>query len=179
MKSISWYNKNIEPMKKYIGIFSIILSGAGAYFLEKNWSNEIDWKKLNDSQIGAILTKQIPVLSILVFLLLSLIIYLLLRPLLQMETFYSRKQKKLRKMNHSDDQKNGLLYRWKVDFEWTGKPSISDLEIFCTRHGNSPQKFVENRCPVPDCINHNQAVNSKFIHNHWESHLVNQWEKIN
>lgn len=166
-------------MKKYIGIITIILAGAGAYFLEKNWSNEIDWEKLNDTQIGAVLTKQIPVLSILVFLILSLIFYLLLKPLFQRETFYSRKQKKLRKMDHSDDQKNGLLYRWKVDFEWTGKPFISNLEIFCTKHGNTPRKFVENRCPVPDCINHNQAVNQKFIHKHWESHLINHWEKIN
>lgn len=165
-------------MKKYIGIITIALSGAGAYFLERNWGQEIDMELLQDSQFGVVLTRQVSVLSILVFLVLSVIIYLLLRPLMHMETFYSRKQKKLRKIDHSDDPKSGLLYKWKVDFEWTGKPFVTDLEIFCTKHGNMPQKFIENRCPVPDCINHNQAVNQKFIHNHWDSYLIRQWEQI-
>jgi hypothetical protein len=164
-------------MKKYLGIFAVVLSGTGAYFLEWTWGKEINLEFLQDSQLGAFLSRQISILSIIIFVLLSVIIFLLLRPLLRVETFYSRKQKKLRKMDHSDDQKNGLLYRWKVDFEWTGKPFISDLEIFCTKHG-TPRRFVEDRCPVPDCINHNQAVNMKFIHNHWDSYLVRQWESI-
>jgi len=165
-------------MKKYIGIFAITLSALGAYFLEMNWRQEIDPALLQDSQLGVVLTRQVSVLSILVFAVLSVIIYLLLKPLLQRETFYSRKQKKIRKIDHSDDPKSGLHYKWKVDFEWTGKPFVTNLEIFCTKHGNTPQKFVENRCPVPDCINHNQAVNRKFIHNHWDSYLVRQWEQI-
>jgi len=96
-----------------------------------------------------------------------------------MDTFYINKQKKLRKINSSDDQKNGISYKWKVGFEWTGKPFISDLEIYCIKHGKNPLRFDENRCPIPGCINHNQALNMKFINNHWESYLVNQWEKIN
>lgn len=165
-------------MKKYIGIITITISGLGAYLLDRNWGKEIDLELLQDSQLGMVLTKQVSVLSILVFGILSVIIYLLLRPLLQMDTFYSGKQNKLRKIDHSNDQKSGLLYKWKVDFEWTGKPFVADLEIFCTKHGNTPQKFVENRCPVPDCINHHQAVNWKFIHNHWDSYLLRQWEQI-
>ncbi len=166
-------------MKKYIGIIAIVISGFGVYILDKTWGDKIAWDKLNDFKIGELLSRQVSVLSILIFILLSFLIYLLLKPLLRIDTFYSKKHRKLRKMNHSNDQKNGLLYRWRVGFEWTGKPFISDLEIYCTKHGNTPRRFVDNRCPIPDCINYNQEVHTKFIHNHWESYLVDQWEKIN
>jgi hypothetical protein len=166
-------------MKKFIGITAIALSGIGIYLFNRLGAHNLVWEKLQGSALEKLLFSQVSVLSILVFIVLLVFFYLLLKPFTRMETFYSKKQRKLKKMNSSNDQKSGILYRWAVNFEWTGRPILSDLEIFCTRHGNTPQKFTENRCPIPDCINHNQAVNVKFIHNHWESHLVDQWEKIN
>lgn len=165
-------------MKKYIGIISVSLSGIGIYFFDKIWGSQIDWDKFREFKIGSLLSKQFSLLSFIVFLVFSILIYFVLKRFVQKDTIYNRKQRQLRKIDKMEDNQNGLLFRWRVFFDYGLKPHITDLETFCTKHGTPPIRFVNNRCPHTDCTNHRQAINNDYVQNHIESDLINKWEKI-
>lgn len=165
-------------MKKYIGIISVSLSGIGIYLFDKIWGSQIDWDKFREFKVGNLLSKQISLLSITIFIGLSILIYFILKRFVQKDTIYNRKQRQLRKIDKMVDIQNGLLFRWGVYFDYGSKPFISDLETYCTKHGEPPIRFVNNRCTYQDCTNHRQAINTHHVKNHIESDLINRWEKI-
>jgi len=164
-------------MKKYLGIISVCLSGLGVYLFDKIWGNQIDWEKFREFQIGNLLSRQISLLSILFFVIFFIVIYMSLKRLQKKDRLYNRKQRRLREINKMIDEQNGILFRWGVFFDLGSKPFIADLEIFCTKHGSPPIRFVNNRCPYPECSNHNQEINQFLVKNHIESDLIDKWEK--
>lgn len=166
-------------MKKYIEAIAVALSGIGVYFFDKIWGSNIDWSKVREFKIGVLLSKNISVLTIIVFVVLLIIIWIILRLIFKDDNHYNRKQRKLQKINNSFEGETDLLSRWRVSFSFTGDPFISHLEFFCTKHSETPLRFINNRCPNIDCPNHKQNHDITYAKNHIESYLINEWDKLN
>lgn len=165
-------------MKKYIGVLSVSLSGIGIYLFDKIWGAQIAWDKFQEFKFGNLLSTQISILSIIIFIGLSILIYFILKRLVQNDTIYNRKQRQLRKFDKMEDNQIGLLFRWRVHFDYDSNPYISDLETYCTKHGGPPVRFVNNRCLYQDCTNNRQAINIHNAKNYIESDLIDRWDKI-
>lgn len=113
---------------------------------------------------------------ILVFLILNSIIKKFFK---SKNSYYSKKQKKLREFNKIADIEMGLLYKWNVYFEQNGTPFIADLTGFCTKHGKAPLKLINNKCPIRDCDNYRINLDESLAKNHIESLILNDWDEIN
>jgi len=115
----------------------------------------------------------------LVYVIIALFIILIVLQLFKRnKSFYSRKQLKLRKFNKMTDENNGILFKWKVSFDFGNKPFISDLTFFCLKHGNVPIKFMNNRCPIPECENSEKIIDIPRTKNFIESRVLHYWEQI-
>lgn len=165
-------------MKKYIEIISVFLSGLGIYLFDKIWGDKINWGKVSEFPFGKILSKQISVLSILIFILLTIIIFFLFKKFLNKDSYYNKKQRKLREFNKMEDTQNDLIYRWNVYFDFGQKPHIGDLEIFCNKHGQIPIRFIGGNCSDSNCSNYNFNIDKYKLKNYIESILIEKWEKI-
>ncbi|HHT9146120.1 MAG: hypothetical protein Q7J76_08240 [Candidatus Brocadiaceae bacterium] len=107
----------------------------------------------------------------------AIIIYLIGKRIFKRkDSFYNRKQTKLREFNKLEDKQNFILYRWGVFFDYE-TPFISDLTPFCTRHDATPIRFVGSSCPIAGCNNNRQQINLHLAKNHIESVLIDEWEK--
>ncbi len=93
------------------------------------------------------------------------------------KAYYSIKQQKLRSFNKTIDPSTGILFRWGVYFDYD-TPFISDLTAFCTKHGETPIRFISNRCPFNDCTNSHNRIDEYAVKNFIESDLIDRWEKI-
>lgn len=118
----------------------------------------------------------------LVYVFLALVTYWLLkyfyRKIFKKEkAYYSLKQQKLRSFNKTTDPNTGILFRWGVYFDYD-TPFISDLTAFCTKHGETPIRFISNRCPFNDCTNSHNRIDEYAVKNFIESDLIDRWEKI-
>jgi hypothetical protein len=118
----------------------------------------------------------------LVYIFLALVAYWILkyfhRKIFKKEkSSYSVKQQKLRLFNNNTDHNIGILFRWGVHFDYD-TPFISDLTAFCTKHGETPIRFISNRCPFNDCTNSHNRIDEYAIKNFIESDLIERWEKI-
>lgn len=92
-------------------------------------------------------------------------------------SFYSKKQQTVRSFNKTLDQTTGILFRWGVYFNYD-TPFIADLTAFCTKHGETPLRFVHHRCPVYGCQNSFKQLDEHAVKNIIESELINKWESI-
>ena len=93
------------------------------------------------------------------------------------KSYYSSKQQKLRSYNKTTDPKTGILFKWVVFFDYN-VPFISDLTAFCTKHGDTPIRFIGDCCPVQGCENSRQIIDTHVVKNLIESDLIYRWEKI-
>jgi hypothetical protein len=105
------------------------------------------------------------------------IAYLILRQIFKRRGYYSRKQEQLRQFNKSQDTATGIQFRWTVYFDGD-TPFIDDLSMFCTKHGDTPVRFMENRCPIRDCSNSFRPIDERVLKNIIESDLISRWDKI-
>ena len=165
-------------IKKYLGILAVALSGIGVYLFDKIWGDQIDWEEFRKMDIGEFLATPITILEILVFLILSTIIYFVLRKFLKRDSIYSKKQNKLREYDNTKDNQTDILFRWGVYFDFSGQPFISDLEAFCDKHQGPPIRFINNRCPDTTCQNSRQSINLHGVKNYIESDLIDRWNKM-
>lgn len=165
-------------MRKYQNIVAITFSGIGVYLFDKIWGDDIDWKEFQELDIGKLLLTSVTILDILIFLVLLSIAYFTLSKIFSKDASYEKKQNKLRKFNNITEKETGILFRWKVYFDFSGEPFISDLDGFCTKHPGPPRKLIHGRCPIPDCSNNRQPANLSGAENYIESDLVNRWSKI-
>lgn len=85
----------------------------------------------------------------------------------------------LRKVNTIIDKPQGIMMKWNVHFSSMDKPFVSDVNCFCTLHGELPIKFLWNQCPVENCKNAKKTLDSYAIDNFAESLVLNEWDKIN
>ena len=92
-------------------------------------------------------------------------------------SIYTKQQQKLREFNKSADTQAGLLFKWDVFFDYQ-TPFIADLTVFCTKHGQTPIRFMGDRCSVPGCDNYRQQINTYALKNLIESDLIDRWEKL-
>ena len=172
-------------MKKKIGLFSVGLSGFLVYIFDKIWGDKINWEKFSQIKIGEWLSYEIKikVLFLLLIVSIAIILYLILKNYFVKDSYYNRKQRKLRKFNQQSDIDNGLLFKWNVYFDDSGEPFISDLSIFCTKHNDPPLKLLHNDwgslfCSYKDCKTIIESNRIPLIKNTIESHLIDQWSKI-
>ena len=93
------------------------------------------------------------------------------------KAYYSAKQQKLRPFNKTTDPNTGILFRWGVYFDYD-TPFIADLTAFCTKHGETPIRFINNRCPFNDCANSHNRIDEYAVKNLIESDLIERWEKM-
>lgn len=117
-----------------------------------------------------------------VYVFLALVVYWLLKLLFKKifkkeKSHYSTKQQKLRSFNKTSDPSTGILFRWGVYFDYN-TPFIADLTAFCTKHGETPIRFIHNRCPFNDCTNSHNRIDEHVVKNFIESDLIDRWEKI-
>lgn len=93
------------------------------------------------------------------------------------DSYYNDKQKKLREFNNTLDQNTGILFRWGVYFNYE-TPFIADLTPFCTKHGGTPLRFINSRCPVQGCENERQTIDNYIVKNIIESELIDRWDNM-
>lgn len=93
------------------------------------------------------------------------------------DDYYNSKQKKLRKFDNTLDQNRGILHRWRVYFN-NDTPFIADLTAFCTKHGPTPIRFINYRCPMQGCENEKYTIDNYVVKNFIESDLIERWEQI-
>lgn len=106
-----------------------------------------------------------------------LIAFLLKKFLHKEKGYYTPKQDKLRSYNKIKDNEAEILFKWKVYFDNSGTPFISDLTAFCTKHGEPPIRFINNRCPIQNCKNSKQVIDVYSVKNYVESDLIDKWDK--
>jgi hypothetical protein len=93
------------------------------------------------------------------------------------KAYYSSKQQKLRSFNKTTDPNTGILFKWGVFFDYD-TPFISDLTAFCTKHGDTPIRFIGDSCSIQGCENSRQRIDKYAVKNLIESDLIDRWEKI-
>ncbi|SIN67369.1 hypothetical protein [Algoriphagus halophilus] len=93
------------------------------------------------------------------------------------KAYYSLKQQKLRSFNKTTDPNTGILFKWGVFFNYD-RPFISDLTAFCTKHGDTPIRFMGDSCSIQGCENSRQRIDKHAVKNLIESDLIDRWEKI-
>lgn len=163
-------------MKKILPILAVAFSGFLVYLFDKIWGNSINWEQF---KIGKFLSIEFSLGKILIFIGLCILIYLIGKKyLIGNKDYYSKKQKKLRKYNNSNDPDVGILSRWKVYFDSYGTPSIAELNLFCTKHDEAPIRFMHNSCPIKNCENNHSQYNKYELKNIIESKLIDKWEKM-
>lgn len=94
------------------------------------------------------------------------------------KSIYSPKQNKLRENNNDFDSDSELLYKWNVHFDYNNKPFITDLEVFCKKHGDTPMRIYSNKCMFKDCPNSKIAIDEFKLKNIIESDLIHKWDKM-
>ena len=165
-------------MKKALPFLAVAFSGFLVYLFDKIWGSSIDWAKVKSIKFGELLTKEIEIYQILIFILFALVIYSIGKKFIaDKKQYYSKKQRKLRAFNNSLIRENNILMRWKVYFDYD-TPFIADLTPFCQNHDGPPIRFIRNNCPVPGCENSRIDFNGPGMKNAIESDLIDRWERI-
>lgn len=170
--------------------------------LKKIWKDPVGSKVISVGLIGLItlgyttflrVTKELTYIEALkktseikvplIYILLAIVAYWLIK-YIYMKTFktkksyYSPKQQKLRKFNKFENSEAGVLHRWEVYFN-NETPFIYNLTAYCTKHGDTPIRFINNRCSFNDCANYRIRIEKHKIKNYLESELIQQWEDLN
>ncbi|MFD1873319.1 hypothetical protein [Hymenobacter bucti] len=94
-------------------------------------------------------------------------------------SIYNDKQTILMRLNKVEYPNEGVLFRWQVFFDFNGNPFIDELDAYCTKHGSTPLRFIDNSCSVRDCSNSQRQVDFNATKNQLESELIDKWEKLN
>jgi hypothetical protein len=95
------------------------------------------------------------------------------------KNYYTKTQKQLLEFRSMRDNQQNLAFRWNTYFKDNGNPFISDLEIYCTNHGEMPIKFLGNNCQVNNCKNSDININEYAAENYIESEVQHYWDKLN
>lgn len=111
------------------------------------------------------------------YLLILPIIYFIIKYLKNNKN-YSPKQNKLRKYNNDFDPDSELLFKWDVHFDNYKKPFISNLEVFCKKHGDTPMRMYGNKCMYKDCPNSKIEIDKLVLNNIIESDLIHKWDNM-
>lgn len=152
-----------------IGILTFIGVKVKSYYDEKSFSETLNL--LMDYQV-----KLIHIIIALVSILFLRWIYKLIFK--KEKNYYSKKQRQLKEFNTMTDTQQGIRNEWTVWFGSNGKPFISDLEFFCTEHGDAPLRFYGNNCSMNGCKNSRLNINEHALKNYIESLVINEWNKI-
>ncbi|MFT7283318.1 hypothetical protein [Nonlabens sp.] len=165
-------------MKNALSIISILLSGLLVYVFDKIYGDSIDWQIFKSFEIGKFLSVKLSLGKILIFTGLVVLIYFVGKKLFfTKKRNYSKKQNKLKQYNNSENAEKGILLRWRVYFDSYGEPFIADLNPFCTKHNGAPIRFMQGRCPLKDCENHNNySYDENTTRNAIESNLIDRWK---
>ena len=148
-----------------IGVLTIVGLKIKSYYDKKSFAETFNW--LVNFEIK------------LVYGIGAIIVFLILRKLFKpKKRYYNRSQRKLKKFNNNTDLEQGVRNEWTVYFGSNGKPFISDLEFYCTEHGEAPLRFYGNNCSMRGCKNSGLNVNQELAKNHLESLVINEWNKI-
>jgi hypothetical protein len=112
-----------------------------------------------------------------VYVVLALIIYLIVKPLFSRKgKSLTKQQKEFIKSYYSLHNANGIRFKFNVYFE-DDIPFVKDLTLYCTKH-EIPVRFLDNSCPQHDCQNHGIMPSQDYNVNYIESILCAAWDKI-
>ncbi|HTA83741.1 MAG TPA: hypothetical protein VK783_12425 [Bacteroidia bacterium] len=190
-------NLNIRKIARWLATFFIawlgkkILDATGIFenvtvFLSKMYTK---------NEVIGYLNKEYPIWKILFGATLLLIGYwltsLIFRLLFGKQNKYNKKREQLKKWNKQE--MGGILWKWDVEFDDSGRPFISNLQPYCISHGEPPLKMSlggflgaagDYVCPIPGCrsgvsLNSYQLNSIQKARQYIESHLESTWEKIN
>src|SRR5690625_834386 len=110
-------------MRKALPFFAVAFSGFLVYLFDKIWGDSIDWREFKSFKVGKYLSTEISIGNFLIFTGLCLLIFMIGRKFIsKSESYYSKKQNKLRGYNSSNESNLGILLRWKVYFKTNGNP---------------------------------------------------------
>lgn len=133
---------------------------------------------LNEA-FNKIIGLNVKIIYVLVILVLYWLVNFIIKLFRKEKSYYNKKQSKLIKFNNHIDEQQNIIFRWNVYFQINGNPSIADLEIFCTNHGEVPLKFLSNNCPNKNCSNSHLNIDKYYFTNYFESAVKHEWSKIN
>ncbi|MCY1660332.1 hypothetical protein [Chryseobacterium sp. SL1] len=154
-----------------VGIVAIITLSYTKFL---SISEKVTFKEAFDK----ILEIKIPIFYVLVGVIVYWIVSVIVRKIFKKNSsIYTKKQRKLREFNTTQNNGDGLLYKWNVFFNHQ-TPFIADLTIFCTKHGQTPIRFIGNKCSVSGCQNSQQEIDMYKLKNLIESTLIEEWEKL-
>lgn len=167
-------------MRKIFPFLAIASSGFLVYLFDKIWGDSINWERIRTVRIGEWLSTEftIKLYGLILFIIISILIYLIGKRFLKDNNYYDKKQRKLRTLNHVTYSESEILFRWNVYFDSNNQPAIADLTPYCTKHPGPPIRFVNNHCPYNDCENSHIKIDLDYIENHIESDLINRWETM-
>jgi len=161
-------------------VISVIIVGiAGLIYAKINikFKNET----FKDSILN-LLSFKIELKYLLIFIIIFLIAQFILKKIFVKEKNIDRndiKREKLKSVSKFIDKNAGIMIKWNVHFSTSGKPFVSEVNCFCTLHGDMPIKFLWNHCPSNNCKNSEQEIDKYYIENFAESIVLNEWDKIN
>jgi len=154
-----------------VGIVALITLGYTKFL---SVSEELTFK----AAFAKILEIKVAVFYVIVALIAYWIISWFFRKIFKKEkAYYTVKQEKLRTYNKTTDPNTGILFKWGVYFDYD-TPFIADLTAFCTKHGETPIRFMGDSCPMQGCENSRQRIDNYAVKNFIESNLIDRWEKI-
>jgi hypothetical protein len=105
-----------------------------------------------------------------------IILYLIIRAIYRIYSLRGKQARFIKEVNRFENPDTGILIKWEAGF-LNDTPMIIDLSLFCTRHENIPIRFVDYKCPMPDCVNSIQYRDKRLDINLIESILINSWER--
>lgn len=154
-----------------VGIIGLISLGY-AKFLSA--IDNVTFKEALDK----ILEIKISIVYVLAILIIYWILAWLFKQIFKKEkSIYNAKQQKLREFNKTTDTETGILFKWGVFFNHE-TPFISDLTAYCTKHGETPIRFIGIHCSIQGCENSRKIIDKYVVKNLIESELIDKWEKI-
>ncbi len=154
-----------------VGIVALITLGYTKFL---SVSEEVSFKDAFDKILEIKITVFYVIVAITIYWIVSWVIKRIFR---KNNSIYTKQQQKLREVNKSEDSQSGLLFKWDVFFDYQ-TPFIANLTVFCTKHGQTPIRFMGDRCSVPGCENSRQQINKYALKNFIESDLIDKWEKL-
>lgn len=164
-----------SSVKFLFAVLGVAFSGFAVTWLGKDFFTDTLPKFFTTTLVNWLSTS-VPIVDVIGIAILGFGTHRLWRRL-RSDSTYTRQQRQLMQFNKQYDEKNQMLYRWSVYFNFSGRPFIADLDIYCTKHGNPPIKLLYDgfstwTCMDPQCDRKVDNHGRQALTNYIESCLI-------
>ena len=150
----------------------IVFIGGAVWTLIVKYANDVSfitaWEIVRDTNI-----------KLWICIVLILIVIVLTRRISNPSSRLQRRRNKLKELNSNRDEEEGILFKWRIYFHYDGKPRVTDMTLYCTKHDPYPLKFAHDHCMVHNCKNNTRVLNIDAIEIGIQSMVDHKWDEIN